>query len=71
MANGFLISYRQQVKKEISDDISADSANILKLGFVGPTSIQRGIIFQNTLLLDGVFMWQGHQGEYVMTPEQE
>ena len=28
MANDFLISYRQQAKKEISDDISADSADI-------------------------------------------
>jgi len=28
MANDFLISYRQQAKKEISDDISADSVDI-------------------------------------------
>ena len=39
MANDFPISYRQQAKKEISDDISADSADIynrdrnLDLGF--------------------------------------
>ena len=28
MANDFPISYRQQAKKEISDDISADSGDI-------------------------------------------